>query len=180
MSSASKYIAVLFLAAGVACLGGCHSAANPPPVAAGGEPVGMYAPGSGGANGVLYRANPVENDPVSMQDGRRLFRWYNCYACHGPHGGGAIGPSLRDRVWRYGDSDDQIFASIAQGRPNGMPSWGKKIPEIQIWELVAYIKSMDTSREPDPPQEPANEATSDPKELSSTTPGMLNAPAGRR
>jgi hypothetical protein len=43
-----------------------------------------------------------------------------------------------------------------------MPSWGTKIPEQQIWELVAYIKSMGTPEEPDPPVEPANEMVGNP------------------
>ncbi len=173
-------MAMLLLAASAVCLGGCHSAANPPPVASGSQPVWIYAPGSAGARNFLYRRNPMDNDPVSVEDGHRLFLWYNCYACHGPHGGGAIGPSLRDRVWRYGDSDAEIFTSIAMGRPNGMPTWGNKIPEGQIWELVAYIKSLNTSRGPNPAQEPASEATSDPKELTSAAPGISNALAGRR
>ena len=172
MSSASRYIAGLFLAAGTAWLCGCHTAPIPPPVATGSHPTG--------ANEAFYRTNPVGNDPVGVADGRRLFRWYNCYACHGPHGGGAIGPSLRDRRWRYGDSDAQIFTSIAEGRPNGMPAWGNKIPEVQIWELVAYIRTLDTSREPNPPQEPANEASRDPKESTSIAPEKPNATAGRQ
>ncbi len=180
MSSASKYVAVLLLAAGAACIGGCHSAATPLPAASGSRPAEVSAPGSAGVNEGLYQANPVANDPVSITDGRRLFLWYNCYACHGPHGGGAIGPSLRDRRWRYGDSDADIFASIAQGRPNGMPAWGNKIPEIQIWELVAYINSLDTSREPSPPQEPANETTRDSMELSAAAPAAHSAPTGRQ
>ena len=31
-----------------------------------------------------------------------------------------------------------------RGAPTGMPPWGTKIPEDQIWQLVAYIKSMRT------------------------------------
>jgi mono/diheme cytochrome c family protein len=73
-----------------------------------------------------------------------------------------MGPSLRDKVWLYGDRDDQIFDSIAQGRGQGMPAWGSKIPETQIWELVAYIKSMRTPQEPDPPVEPTDEMTPNP------------------
>ena len=67
-----------------------------------------------------------------------------------------MGPSLRDETWIYGSRDDQIFDSIAQGRSKGMPAWGAKIPEDQIWQLVAYIKSMRTPQEPDPPVEPAD------------------------
>ena len=73
-----------------------------------------------------------------------------------------MGPSLRDRVWIYGDRDDQIYDSIEQGRANGMPAWGSKIPELQIWELVSYIKSLRTPQEPDPPVEPADEMVPNP------------------
>lgn len=109
-----------------------------------------------------YLTNPMADDPVALQDGRRLFNWYNCSGCHGGHAGGGMGPSLRDAVWIYGNRDDQIFDSIAQGRANGMPAWGSKIPQLQIWELVAYIKSMRTPQEPDPPIEPADEMVADP------------------
>jgi hypothetical protein len=51
-----------------------------------------------------------------------------------------------------------------------MPAWGSKIPEIQIWELVAYIKSMRTPQEPDPPVEPTNEMVTNPD--SNTEPGI--------
>jgi cytochrome c oxidase cbb3-type subunit III len=74
-----------------------------------------------------------------------------------------MGPSLRDKVWLYGGSDDQIFASIAEGRAKGMPAWGSKIPEVQIWQLVTYIKSMRKLAEPDPPNEPANEQVPNPE-----------------
>ena len=152
---------------------GCHSAANPPPVAAGGE--GMSAnpvgPIPGAVRDVHYATNPVANDAVALADGRRLFNWYNCSGCHGGHGGGGMGPSLRDPVWLFGDRDDQIFDSIAQGRSKGMPAWGTKIPENQIWELVAYIKSLGTKNEPDPPIEPANEEVNNPEQFSSDAPG---------
>lgn len=96
--------------------------------------------------------NPYAHDQFAMMQGRKLFLWYNCYGCHGGHGGGGMGPSLRDQTWIYGSTDAQIFDSIAQGRGKGMPAWGLKVPEEQIWQLVAYIKSMRTPEEPDPPE----------------------------
>lgn len=119
-------------------------------------------PVPGGVSAVHHRSDPYLTDPVALQDGRRLFNWYNCSGCHGGHAGGGMGPSLRDRTWIYGDRDDQIFDSIAEGRSKGMPSWGSKIPEDQIWELVAYIKSMRTPMEPEPPVEPADEQVGGP------------------
>lgn len=137
------------------------------------SPVG---PVPGDAEGVSYPTNPFVHDPVALQDGRRLFNWYNCSGCHGGHAGGGMGPSLRDRVWLYGNRDDQIFDSIAEGRSMGMPAWGTKIPESQIWELVTYIKSMGTPEEPDPPVEPANEQIPNPQQEEKS--GMATQIAG--
>jgi len=112
-------------------------------------PVGPI-PGPGN-NLTSLPQNPYEGDQVAMVEGRRLFVWYNCYGCHGGHGGGGMGPSLRDPVWRYGGDPAHVFASIAEGRGQGMPAWGTKIPQDQIWKLVTYIKSMRTPQEPDTP-----------------------------
>lgn len=142
---------------------GCNSSQGP--VARGAAPATptTVGPVPGGVSEPEVHLNPYGNDPVAIQDGRRLFDWYNCSGCHGGHAGGGMGPSLRDKVWLYGSRDDQIFDSIAEGRSHGMPSWGKKIPESQIWQLVAYIKSMRTLQEADPPNEPANEQTPNPE-----------------
>ena len=51
-----------------------------------------------------------------------LERQMNCTGCHF-NGGGGMGPALMSGHWRYSGRIDQIYASIAQGRPNGMPSW---------------------------------------------------------
>lgn len=146
---------------------GCNSSK---PVANGAPPSPTaVGPVPGGQAPLPSQANPLKGDPVALQDGRRLFNWYNCSGCHGGHAGGGMGPSLRDPVWLYGDSDAQIYDSIAAGRSNGMPAWGSKIPQTQIWELVAYIKSMGTPAEPDPPIEPSNEQVQNP---------MQNTPLG--
>ena len=114
-------------------------------------PVG---PIPGPVKSMAMPTNPYNDDQVALAEGRRLFLWYNCYGCHGGHAGGGMGPSLRDPRWIYGSSDAHIFDSIAQGRAHGMPAWGTRIPDDQIWKLVAYIKSLRTSKEPDPPLAP--------------------------
>lgn len=95
--------------------------------------------------------NPYRDDAAAIREGRRLFGWYNCAGCHGDHAGGGMGPSLRDSTWVYGGTDMRIFRSIAEGRTKGMPSWGPKLPPEQIWKLVAYIRTLGTSQEPDKP-----------------------------
>lgn len=148
-------------------------AVNGPAITA--NPVG---PVPGGVQNIHYSHDPYINDPAALQDGRRLFDWYNCSGCHGGHAGGGMGPSLRDPVWLYGNRDDQIFDTIAHGRANGMPAWGTKIPQDQIWELVAYIKSMGTPNEPDPPTEPADEMVPNPQQFTPQQPGAETRIAG--
>lgn len=62
-----------------------------------------------------------------------------------------MGPSLRDVDWLYGSDDAQIFSSIAEGRAHGMPSWGTKLTDDEVWKLVTYIKSLRTKDEINPP-----------------------------
>lgn len=96
--------------------------------------------------------NPFR-DAVARENGRKLFVRFNCSGCHGGHGGGGMGPSLRDPVWLYGNSDAHVFDSIAQGRGQGMPSWAAMIPQEQIWQLVAYVKTLNTPDEADRAEE---------------------------
>jgi cytochrome c oxidase cbb3-type subunit III len=87
------------------------------------------------------RNNPYEGNAYAISQGQQLFDKYNCSGCHF-HGGGGIGPALMDEEWTYGSSPAQIYVSIAEGRPNGMPSWGGHIPDYQIWQLVTYVRSV--------------------------------------
>ena len=122
--------------------------------AAGALPQNAYFIGpQPGPDRVMYTpTNPYANDESILSQGRQLFTQYNCAGCHGTHAGGGMGPSLRDTLWLYGNTDGSIFASIAEGRQHGMPSWGSKLPREQIWMLVSYIKSLRTPYEPDPPR----------------------------
>jgi cytochrome c oxidase cbb3-type subunit 3 len=76
-----------------------------------------------------------------VSEGKRLYHWFNCSGCHA-NGGGDIGPPLMDDSWLYGAEPGNIYASILEGRPNGMPSFRGKIPDAQVWQLVAYVRSL--------------------------------------
>lgn len=104
--------------------------------------------------------NPLGMRPNVVVEGRRLFVWFNCYGCHGGRAGGGMGPSLRDAEWLYGSKSVDIYNSIAEGRPHGMPAWGTKLPVEQIWKLTAYVESLGTNMEPNPP--PQNPVYPDP------------------
>jgi len=82
-----------------------------------------------------------DESAYTVSEGQKLFANFNCTGCHS-NGGGGIGPPLMDNQWIYGSDPANIFATIMEGRPNGMPSFRGKIPEDQAWELAAYVRSL--------------------------------------
>lgn len=96
----------------------------------------------------LSLANPFEGNRNAVGTGARIFVAYNCVDCHGADGSGAMGPSFQDGRWRFGGSAGAVFESIYVGRPEGMPAWGGRISEEQIWMLVAYVRSLETGNDP--------------------------------
>lgn len=86
--------------------------------------------------------NSALHDAKAAEAGATLFTGMNCDGCHGGGAVGAVGPSLTDGRWRYGGTDADIFRSIAEGRPKGMPAFGGVLQPAMIWRLVAYIRSL--------------------------------------
>lgn len=95
----------------------------------------------GGPQSQSKVVNPYHGNAWAISEGQRLFGWYNCTGCHA-NGGGGIGPPLIKKDWTYGGEDANLFDTIVKGRPNGMPAWGGRIPEYQIWQLATYIRSL--------------------------------------
>ena len=81
------------------------------------------------------------DDDGNAINGRKVFLKANCYICHGGRGGGGMCPSLReDRP----DDDDVI----REGTSSGMPAFRGILTEREISDVIAYIQSLRTSREP--------------------------------
>ena len=83
-------------------------------------------------------------DDEQLAEGRQLYNQYNCGGCHAA-GGGAIGPALIDDEWIYGRSAENIFYTIVEGRPQGMPAYRGRIPDGQLRTLAAYVHSLSAS-----------------------------------
>ncbi|HUR90398.1 MAG TPA: cytochrome c [Ramlibacter sp.] len=98
-------------------------------------------PQQGKVRTALRDTSPYDENAYAVNQGKRLYHWFNCNGCHS-NGGGGIGPPLMDSEWKYGGDSASIFNSIMQGRPEGMPSFGGHIPEDQVWQIVAYVRSM--------------------------------------
>lgn len=105
--------------------------------------VGPQLPADGiGGPDELQAHNPYEGNSHAIRDGRLLYLAMNCNNCHGD-GGGSIGPTLWDDSWIYGSSPSEIAESIIRGRPDGMPAYGNRIPEDQVWRIVAYLQYLE-------------------------------------
>jgi cytochrome c oxidase cbb3-type subunit 3 len=91
--------------------------------------------------------NPFEKNRAAIDDGARLFVAYNCADCHGGGGSGLMAASLADNRWHYGNSAADLYNSISEGRPGGMPRWGPMIPSEQIWKLAAYVRTLGAGKD---------------------------------
>jgi cytochrome c oxidase cbb3-type subunit 3 len=140
-----KHPAWLWTCAVLLALAGCYREQRPlpgaPATAAGADPLRLSDLQPGQPKSGTNTANPLEENAYAVAQGKRLFKQYNCNGCHA-NGGGDSGPPLMDDKWIYGHEPANIYATIVQGRPNGMPSFGGHIPDEQVWQLVAYIRSM--------------------------------------
>lgn len=131
--------------AGALAAAGCHQA--PPSGPPSGTqmvdvPATALIPGGGAAPSQPDpRALPYYDNADAVIQGMQLYKSMNCAGCHF-NGGGGIGPALMDDSWIYGGRLDQIYNTIYQGRPNGMPAWRGRIPDQQIWQIAAYVRSM--------------------------------------
>jgi cytochrome c oxidase cbb3-type subunit III len=124
----------------------------------------------GGVKSEQRVTNPYNHSAYDISEGGRLFTWYNCSGCHS-HGGGGIGPPLIKTSWIYGGEPANIFDTIVKGRPNGMPAWGNRVPEYQIWQIVAYVRSLNG-------QQPASATMSRPDELEGNPQTILHRSPG--
>lgn len=94
-------------------------------------------------------------DDEILAEGRILYQQFNCAGCHAA-GGGAIGPALMDDEWTYGSGLDNIFFTIVEGRPQGMPAFRGRIADGQIRTIARYVQSLSGPRpDPAPATEPA-------------------------
>jgi cytochrome c oxidase cbb3-type subunit III len=117
------------------------------------------------------RAALYYDNAQAVTEGKRLFGAYNCSGCHS-NGGGGMGPALMDDEWIYGGRLEQIHQTLVEGRPNGMPAWGGKIPDPQLWEIAAYVRSMSL------PQTLAAQNSTTPSQTPAPVPKEVDQDAG--
>jgi cytochrome c oxidase cbb3-type subunit 3 len=92
--------------------------------------------------------NPLANDPKASKLGEFQFR-SNCAFCHGLGArGGGRGPDLTRAQKRHGSTDADLFRTINEGvpgtamPPNGATQQGVGMTDTEIWQVIAYIRSV--------------------------------------
>lgn len=110
------------------------------------EPIGMViakapeAAVSGQDEQTVLKA--MLKDSAVVEKGKATFA-ARCAACHGPAGGGVIGPNLTDDSWIHGGSLVQIENVIENGvLEKGMLAWKSMLSKDDIRSLVVYIRSI--------------------------------------
>jgi cytochrome c oxidase cbb3-type subunit 3 len=104
--------------------------------------------------------------------GRSLFASY-CTTCHGSDARGGPGyPNLTDDDWQWGNSEDNIVATITNGRNGIMTSWAAVIgSDENIDNMVRYVRSLSGLEE-------ADEAALSAKPVFTTVCAACHTPAG--
>jgi cytochrome c oxidase cbb3-type subunit III len=106
--------------------------------------------------------NPLADDPKASKLGEFQFR-SNCAFCHGLGArGGGRGPDLTRAQKRHGNSDGDLFRTINEGvpgtamPPNGATQQGVGMTDTEIWQVIAYIRSVQVKTPAQPPGDAAH------------------------
>jgi mono/diheme cytochrome c family protein len=104
-----------------------------------------YAPDPGwkAPANAAARANPLVGRSAAALGGRKLFL-RECVECHGQDARGLGKKHSADLLLPVvqAQSDGSLFWKITNGNPDrGMPSFSK-LPELQRWQLVLYIRTL--------------------------------------
>lgn len=87
-------------------------------------------------------ANPYKGSAHEVVEGSKLYA-ENCAGCHGEKAEGGIAPPLVGvEQYIYGGSDSDLFISVMDGRGGGMPPFKSTLGEKKVWEVLAYIDSI--------------------------------------
>src|SRR5215471_13530337 len=106
--------------------------------------------------------NPLAGDPKAAKAGEYEFR-INCALCHGLGArGGGRGPDLTRAVKKHTHSDAEMFQVISNGIPgtampaNGTNGQGVGMTEVEIWQIITYIRGQEVKASAQSPGDPAN------------------------
>jgi len=75
-----------------------------------------------------------------IAEGKEIYS-ASCAACHLADASGGIGPNLSGTL-KYGSTPADIYESIANGRPNGMPPFLPQLGKEKIYKVAAFLETL--------------------------------------
>jgi putative heme-binding domain-containing protein len=94
--------------------------------------------------------NPLEGNPDAIKYGMGLFR-SRCADCHGVDARGVRSPDLT-QVWASGRTDDGLFRTVKNGVPNTEMPANPRMFDHELWQILAYLKTLAAPAPNDPPR----------------------------
>ena len=86
----------------------------------------------------------LDHEPALAAAGAPVYE-ENCAACHKADGSGDKeqgAPNLKDSVWHYGSSLDEIYSQISNPRHGVMPGWKDRLDDVTLKQLTVYVHSL--------------------------------------
>lgn len=111
------------------------------------EPVEVKAPVAK-TEEVTENTVKILKDKVDIEAGKAIFI-KSCEVCHGPDGGGVIGPNLTDNFWLHGANIKNIFHTVHDGI-NAMPPWKTTYSNKEIEQVCSYVVSLHGTKPKNP------------------------------
>ena len=104
------------------------------------------------AAAAFAQTEDVRNPHATAADvaaGAKIFRSH-CAQCHGAKGGGGLGPNLTTGVFYHGSTDADLYNNITGGiAGTAMP--GSFFDGTQVWQIVAFVRSLSQVAAATPP-----------------------------
>jgi len=112
--------------------------------------LGSFSAGPAGAQDRPAN-NPFQGNPDAIRAGMGQFR-QRCADCHGVDARGIRSPDLT-QVWASGRTDDGLFQTLRNGIPGTeMPAVGVRTTDNEIWQLLAFLRTLAAPAPTDPPR----------------------------
>src|SRR5437867_10929650 len=93
-----------------------------------------------GLLGTLLAQQPPAGN---IENGKKQFKDHGCASCHSYSGQGGAGARLAQNPITF-----QTFVSYVRKPKGTMPPFGNQIPEAELADIYAYIKSVPPSPDP--------------------------------
>lgn len=116
--------------------------------------------------GGAFGERPGEGPSTPTAVGAGVYRSSGCSGCHGPSGGGGVGPAMTDSVKTFPVFADHVAwveagSKAVQGQPygatgrvatGGMPGFADSLSKDQIVAVVCYERVTFAKEQPPPPE----------------------------